>query len=228
MPDGSYSNQAAPLSRADIMRIRSRLHADPLDFFVYTFVLFAQASVLRISEYTDSLTWAEFATDFSWVFLRRAKSGGPAYVLIPSDPNPDLNPRLWLSLLHARQGRPSGKAFALFGRPVSASMYTDRLRDLARRAQVPWDRLSGHSLRRGGASDMAAAPVPVILQHGRWKRLESVTPYFALGFDDLQRAISASRASAPSSMTLAKPSNAGISMERAATQRLRRKASPMS
>ena len=220
LPHGAATGQAPPLLGAHLRAMERHLADDMLDVVVFTFAVLAHSALLRISDYATGLRWEAFSTGFKSLFLFNPKSRDPCYVLVPSHGPSGLRPRLLLRLLRRMHGRTTGPAFATGSNGLTIRVFTDRLRDLAMRAGVPYaSDVTPHSLRRGGATDYIARGVNLlwVAQQGRWKDLRSLAPYSSPNLDQLDHALDAK----PTPFTLAEPSHNDMPMESVASKRPR-------
>ena len=202
---GDRPNRVQPLSLEALRAIADTLTDSMLDRRDWAILLLGFAGLLRRSEIAALRTEdVEWRADGIVLHIRRSKTdqtGEGQVVGIPTGQDPALCPVFALKSYLAAAGHRDGALFRNLS-PATKHHFIDprvvarAVKRLGARVNLDPARFAGHSLRAGGATQLAQAGVDLvrIVVHGRWNSPQTVTRHYirpatTLGSDNPMRTV---------------------------------------
>lgn len=180
MGEGKPSSAKAPVLPQHLRAILALMRPDSLDLDLRDFTLFvvslfgflrrSEAAALQCADVTFFDTHVELC-------IRKSKTSLENATVVLSKRADALCPVFWLRKYLSRLPAQASALFVAVRRgklstlPISKNVVSSQLKEWLSLAGIDASLVSGHSLRRGGATAAAIAGVPdsLIKMHGRWK-----------------------------------------------------------
>ena len=170
-----------PLSAEDMVKIHSlldmKLYSDKV---FWLSLLVAYRGILRISHVVKSihslrLNDVHVTSEYVKIHVKTSKTDqygrSPYDIYLTRIDGSVLCPALLLLEVVGKSQKYGKKIFTIHGKPLSYSYVNTRLKSLAMELNLPWSRISTHSLRHGGATLLRSLGMNVqdIMKKANWK-----------------------------------------------------------